>query len=206
LPSGKVNPQAALVFGIILGGTGLAVMGFLVNPPAAILSLFAMAYYAAAYTLWLKQRAIWGTIAGSVAGALPPLIGWTAVTRSLNAASVLLAVVIVLWTLPHFWSIAVLHGTDYKRAGFPSLQAKFASRLILITAVLTAVLAFVLGWAAGLSPVYYGVAGLAGIYFILLAVLVALDQRTANLKRLFVYSNVYVAAIFGAMIIDKIIR
>jgi protoheme IX farnesyltransferase len=205
LPSGKVKPAQALAFGSLLGLAGVLILSVLVNMAAALLAVFALVYYMLPYTLWLKRRTFWGTVIGSGIGALPPLIGWMAVTSRLEPTAFILTAIIILWTLPHFWSLAVFRRSDYKRAGLNVLPRKGAAWWIRACAVLMAAASLWLAAIAGMGVFYLGAATLLGVAFLYLAVRLD-DRRPSPTARVFyIFSIIYIASIFIAMIVDCII-
>ena len=121
IPAGRIGVERALVFAALLGIAAFAILALLVNPLAAWLSLAGNAYYVLIYTVWLKRRTPQNIVIGGAAGAVPPLVGWAAVTGTLGAPAILLFVLIFLWTPPHFWALALMTETDYAKAGIPML-------------------------------------------------------------------------------------
>ena len=112
LPAGRMGPEQTQRFSIILAFAGLFILNWFVSWPVAMMSVGALAYYVFLYTLWLKRHTSWSTVTGAGAGAFPPLIGWIAVTGRLELTPFLLFAMIALWSPPHFWSLAFIHGAN----------------------------------------------------------------------------------------------
>src|SRR4029077_17792933 len=119
IPRGRIAPGEPFAFGITLAGFAVAVMGLLVNWLAAALLAFTIAFYVLIYTMWLKRRTPQNIVIGGAAGAFPPMIGWGAVTGSVSLESIVLFLIIFMWTPPHFWALALYRSRDYARAGVP---------------------------------------------------------------------------------------
>src|SRR5689334_16582687 len=157
IPSRRVAPGEAAGFGLTLGGFSVAVLALLVSWFAAALLAFTIFFYVVVYTVWLKRRTPQNIVIGGAAGALPPMIGWAAVTGSVSLESFLLFLIIFLWTPPHFWALSLLRTDDYARARVPMLPvvAGFDAtrRQILIYTLILA--------PVGISPTLFGFAGLA---------------------------------------------
>jgi len=206
LPAGRLSPGRALALAVTLGTVGTVVLGTTVSRLAGLLALAALVYYAVPYTLWLKRRTWWSTIVCSGIGAMPPLIGSVAVTGRIETPAVVLAAVIVLWTVPHFWSLALFRHRDYRRAGIHVLPRRGVVPGILGTSLATvAVTLAVLPFIA--NPVLYAaVAAAAGAVFLVLAVRLALARRPfREASRLYAYSMAYLALVFGAVLVGSII-
>lgn len=203
LPSGRLAPNHAMAFGASLGIIGVFILSGFVNWAAATLAVTALAYYILPYTLWLKRRTCWSAIICSGVGAFPPLIGWAAVTNQIELTPVLLAGIIVLWTLPHFWTLAIFRRTDYEQAGLRVLPAKGAATWIIVCSLLLVATSLLLTSAANLGIFYLGAACLIGTGFLVLALRMNhRELRTA--WHLYRYSVFYIMILFGAMIIDRV--
>jgi protoheme IX farnesyltransferase len=200
LPAGRIAPLQALTFGLVLGVVGLLILARFVGLPAATLAFIALVYYVFPYTLFLKKRAPWNVLIGSGAGALTPLIGWVAVTDRLSATPFLLAAIIVLWTLPHFWALAAFRRADYEQAGIKALPSKGVTVATIACSVLLVGVSLALGPVAGLGFVYLGVAAVLGAGFLYLALRVRQRERLSAAKRFYSYSIFYIAFLFVAMI------
>ncbi|MFY0678107.1 MAG: heme o synthase [Neptuniibacter sp.] len=121
LPQGRLSPQQALLFAAVIGVLGISILVVMVNALTAWLTLFALMGYALVYTVWLKRATPQNIVIGGVAGAAPPLLGWTAITGAVEPNSLLLVLIIFAWTPPHFWSLCIARLNDYEKAGVPML-------------------------------------------------------------------------------------
>src|SRR5439155_13375361 len=121
LPAGKVAPEKAAVFGMLMGATGFVFLYLGVNLLAACLTLGAFAFYVVVYTLLLKRTTPLNIVIGGAAGAMPPVIGWAAVTHEIAVPALILFAIVTAWTPPHFWALSINYSSDYKRAGVPML-------------------------------------------------------------------------------------
>jgi len=204
LPAGRITPRQALVFGIVIGAVGLLTLGEFVGLIPAILAFIVLVYYVFAYTLFLKARAPWNVLIGSGAGALTPLIGWAAVTHRLAATPFLLSAIIILWTLPHFWSLAVFRRTDYERAGINALPLKGVAVTTITCSVLLVAVSLWLARTADLDSFYVGVASVLGAGFLYLAFQMSRRERLSAARRFHSYSIVYIACLFLAMIANEV--
>jgi protoheme IX farnesyltransferase len=128
IPAGRMAPEAALAFGIILGVSSVVVMGLAVNLAASALLALTILFYVFVYTVWLKRRTPQNIVIGGAAGAFPPMIGWAAVTGDIGLPSLLLFALIFFWTPPHFWALALYRSGDYERAGVPMLPVVAGAR------------------------------------------------------------------------------
>ena len=141
LPSGRIEPRQALTFGVTLGAASFALLATTVNLLSASLALLALLFYVFVYTMWLKRSSMQNIVIGGAAGAIPPLVGWAAVTGSLNITAVFLFAVVFYWTPPHFWALSLLIKSDYARAGVPMMPVVQGDRqtryqIVLYTIVL----------------------------------------------------------------------
>jgi protoheme IX farnesyltransferase len=212
LPAHSVTPRAALIFGLTLAVVSVVLMAVATNWIATVLTAAAIAYYDLVYTMWLKRRTPQNTFWGGICGAAPVLIGWAAVTRSLDPAAWALFAVVFFWQMPHFYALAIKYKDDYARAGIPMLpvvaSARRVNREILIFTGLTLV-ASLAAWPLGhLGWIYGVVAVVSGGLFLLEAVrLVGRSRRGESLKpmRLFHWSVTYLTILFIAVAIDALV-
>ena len=208
LPQGRVNSADALAFGVVLTILSVGLMGVALNWFAAGLLAFASFFYVFVYTIWLKPRTPQNIVIGGAAGAFPPMIGWAAVTGDVALPSVIMFLIIFLWTPPHFWALALVRNEDYRRANIPMLPVVAGARatkgqMLLYTLVLTPVVA---------APVYFGFAGMvyaAGAallqgLFILAAVRVWRQGTDRQAWQMFGYSIFYLFALFALLMVDKV--
>ncbi len=207
IPAGRIEPGVALGFGISLAVASVLMMGLVVNLAAAALLVLTIAFYVLVYTMWLKRRTPQNIVIGGAAGALPPMIGWAAVTGDVSLAPVVLFAIIFMWTPPHFWALALYRSGDYAKAGVPMLPvvagAQATKRQIMIYAValVPVTLAPV---ALGVSSLMYGAgAALLGAIFVAAAWRVMGDASGRAARWMFGYSIFYLFMIFVLLIADK---
>jgi len=214
IPAGRVRPGEALTFGLILSALSVMTLGVLVNWLSAGLLAFTIFFYAVIYTMWLKRWTPQNIVIGGAAGAIPPVIGWAAVTGSVSLESVILFLIIFLWTPPHFWALALFKSQDYERAGIPMLPnvAGEAStrRQIFAYALLLAPVG-VAPWLLGYASIAYGIAAaLLGAGFVWYAWKVLRmpdsDRVMRPAKALFGYSLLYLFAIFAVYLADSVVE
>jgi protoheme IX farnesyltransferase len=218
IPAGRIEPGAALGFGVTLAVGSVIVMGLAVNIPAALILALSICFYVFVYTIWLKRRTPQNIVIGGAAGAFPPVIGWAAVAGSVDLVPLILFGIIFIWTPPHFWSLALWANDDYRRAGVPMLPvvsgARETRRQILLYTIVLIPLTLV-PYFIGFSGLPYGiVAGLLGLGFLLKAYRVMADRQDATGKSLtadkpakaaFKYSIYYLFALFGALALDHLV-
>lgn len=212
LPAGRLSADEALGFATILSVASVVTLGLATNWVAAAWLAFAIFFYAVVYTIWLKPRTPQNIVIGGAAGAFPPIVGWAAVTGDVTALPLLMFAIILAWTPPHFWALALFVRLDYERAGVPMLPVTHGlaetRRQILAYSLVLAVVA-ILPWALGLLGPVYGVpAALLGLAFLRLALAVARNPATepagmAPEKRLFRFSLLYLALLFAAIVADR---
>jgi heme o synthase len=209
LPDGRIAPRHALLFGIVLGLMAFVLLAFWVNVLAATLAISGLLFYVFVYTLWLKRSSVQNIVIGGAAGAIPPVVGWAAVTHRVDLTAVYLFAVIFLWTPPHFWALALRLRGDYARAKVPMLpvvrgEAAARRQIVGYTVVLVAVtLAVVLTGVLG--PIYLAGAALLGAGFIALALVNLLARRQRWSRVLFDYSIAYLGLLFAVMVADRMI-
>jgi heme o synthase len=210
LASGRLTARAALTFAI---GIELAAFAFLwatVNLLSAALAVAACLFYVFVYTLWLKRSSASNIVIGGAAGAVPVLVGWTAVTNSLDWPPVVLFAVIFYWTPPHFWALAIRYRDDYARAHVPMLPVvaslrTTAMRIVLYTLLLWA-LTLVFAPVAGMGDIYIAAALALGAVFTWLAVGLLRDSSPQAAMRVFTWSITYITLLFGAIALDQLVR
>ena len=208
LPGGRMAPGAALGFGVVLAIGSVAVMALAINPVAGALLALTIGFYVFIYTMWLKRRTPQNIVIGGAAGAFPPIIGWAAATGQVTLGSIALFALIFIWTPPHFWALALYREGDYARAGVPMLPVVAGPRetkkqILIYTAIL--VPASLAPWALGVVGWAYGtVAMVLGAGFMALAVSIWFDETDRSARRTFLFSIMYLFALFAAMMADAL--
>ncbi|WP_230280301.1 heme o synthase [Croceicoccus sp. Ery15] len=214
IPAGRMDRENARDFAVALSAGSVVVMGLGVGWLAAALLAVSIVYYAVVYTMWLKPRTPQNIVVGGGAGAFPPLIGWVAVTGDITLMPVLLFAIIFMWTPPHFWALALFVKTDYARVGIPMMPVVAGEvstrRQILAYAIALAPVALAPWFVDGAGIVYAVSAAALTALFIALSVPVGLrraqpDDAMKPEKRLFAYSVVYLFALFGALVADRLL-
>jgi heme o synthase len=206
LPAHAVAPEDALVFGLILGVIAFAVMAFFVNLVAAFLTLVAMAFYVVVYTLILKRSTPQNIVLGGAAGALPPVIGWAAVTGDITLPALLLFAVVFYWTPPHFWALSMRLRRDYAAAGVPMLPVvagvQETNRQIVLYTLLMVALTLAFFAVAHMGLLFLAGAVLLGGLFLIQSLAMWRDGTDVRAVRLYKYSITYLAALFGLIVLD----
>ncbi|HEV8190367.1 MAG TPA: heme o synthase [Ktedonobacterales bacterium] len=210
LPAQRVPETHALVFGLVLGVGSFVVFTLFVNMLSAVLALAAILFYVGIYTMWLKRTTPQNIVIGGAAGAVPVLIGWSAVTNSIGLAAIWMFLIIFLWTPPHFWALSLVLKKDYERAHVPMLPVVMGERetyrqIILYTLLLFAA-TLVLFTTQAVGYFYLVSAVLLGIGLLVLGVQLAREQTLASARRVFWFSNYYLALLFAAMVVDRVLR
>jgi protoheme IX farnesyltransferase len=209
LPAHEVDPDQALVFGCLLGVVAFAELAILVNLLAAYLALLAIGFYVVVYTLWLKRSTPQNIVIGGAAGALPPVIGWAAVTGDVGLPALLLFTLVFYWTPPHFWALAMRIKKDYAAAGVPMLPVvrgdRETGRQIALYSVILVAITLAFFSVARMGLVYLGVALLLGAVFLYQAVQIWRDGTPARALSLYRYSTSYLAILFAAMVVDQLV-
>ena len=213
IPRGRVTAEEALTFGTVLSIVSVMTLGVLVNWVAGALLALTIAYYVFFYTMWLKRRTPQNIVIGGAAGSFPPMIGWAAVTGTVSVESVLMFLIIFMWTPPHFWALALYRARDYERVGVPMLPVVAGPdetrRQILLYSLLLVPLA-VTPYAIGLGGIVYGISSVAlGLVFLWLAVKVwrIREGREADYaaKQLFGFSILYLFLLFGVLLGEHLV-
>jgi protoheme IX farnesyltransferase len=209
LPAHRVSPENAMTFGYSLGAISFFWLATTVNLLAAVLALAALAFYVFVYTLWLKRSTAQNIVIGGAAGAVPVLVGWAAVTRSLALPALLLFVVVFVWTPPHFWALSMRYTTDYAQAGVPMLPVVRGIRdtawNILVYSVVLVAVTVALYPVAGMGAVYLVAAIVLGVVFLHRAVRLWRTTTPAVAMGLFRYSILYLGLLFAAVAVDRLI-
>lgn len=206
IPAGLVDPAEALGFGVALSLIAVLLMALAAGPVAAGILAFANLFYSVVYTVWLKRSTPQNIVIGGAAGAFPPMIGWAAVTGSIDIASVVLFLIIFFWTPPHFWALALYSSDDYKRAGVPMMPCVVGPEATKRQMFAYTVVLFPLA----VAPYYLGVAGVGyaiaavvlGFLFMVAALRVLQEKEGYRAARqMFGYSIFYLFALFTALVL-----
>jgi heme o synthase len=206
LPRGELGVGQTLLFAGLLGAAGLWLLGHFVNALTLWLTLATFVGYAVVYTVILKPLTPQNIVIGGASGAMPPVLGWAAVTGEVTSEALLLFLIIFAWTPPHFWSLALYRTEDYARAGVPMLPVTHGKQYTRLQVLLYTLILFavsLLPYVARMSGVLYLVAAVAlGGAFIVYALRVFLAYSDALAQRTFRYSIAYLASLFAALLVD----
>ncbi len=209
VPAGQVEPERAAWFGLLLGAGGFVFLNLTVNFLAAVLTIGAFAFYVGVYTLILKRSTPLNIVIGGAAGAMPPVIGWAAVTGELSISALVMFAIVTAWTPPHFWALSLNYAGDYKRAGVPMLPvvagADETRRQILIYAVALVGISFLLTLIGVAGYIYLTCAVVLGAGFLYFAYRLWREGSARASSALFRYSIVYLALLFAAIALDGLI-
>jgi heme o synthase len=210
LPRGSLTSTQTLVFASIIGGIGLLLLYFGVNPLTMWLTLATFVGYAVIYTILLKPATPQNIVIGGASGAMPPVLGWAAVTGQVSSDALILFLIIFAWTPPHFWALALYRKLEYAKAGVPMLPVTHGDQytrlhVLLYTVILTAV--SLLPFATRMSGLIYLVSALIldGV-FLYFAIMIFKRYSDALAKRTFAYSILYLSLLFAALLVDHYVR
>jgi protoheme IX farnesyltransferase len=210
IPSGRMQPREVLAFGVLLATTATFIFAQLANVLTAALALAGFYFYVFVYTRWLKRSTPQNIVIGGAAGAFPPLVGWAAVTNRVDLLAIYLFLIIFYWTPPHFWALALLKQRDYDRAGVPMAPLIWGERetkrqMLWYTAILLPVTLLPYAFGA-LGIVYFAAAAILGLAFLRdIARVMHATQWTKSAWRLYKFSLLYLALLFAAMVVDRLI-
>ncbi|WP_422532779.1 heme o synthase [Bartonella apihabitans] len=212
IPAGKVTGGEVLVFGLVLSALSVFTMGIFINWFSAAFLAFTIFFYVVIYTMWLKRSTPQNIVIGGAAGAFPPMIGWAAATGTISIESVILFLIIFMWTPPHFWALSLFVTTDYGEAHIPMMPnvkgERSTKNQILVYAILMAL--------CGIAPYFTGFAGITyGILSTILGVIFIhysyelwktgqREQTVAKAKKLFFFSLIYLAALFAILLVESL--
>jgi protoheme IX farnesyltransferase len=206
VPAGRVSARAATIYGFTLAALSFAWLSLLVNPLAAVLALSGFVGYVGVYTVWLKRTTPMNIVIGGAAGAVPPLVGWAAVTGGLGWTAVYLFAIVFYWTPPHFWALSLLMKDEYAKVGVPMMpvvrgERETRKQILLYTFLLYAVtqLPFCAG---GMGGIYLVGSLVLGIAFIAGSVTLYRRADRASALRLYLFSLLYLALLFATMVAD----
>ena len=206
IPQGEISPTKASIFAIALGFLGSTILVLYVNTLTAILTLGSLIGYAFIYTIYLKRATPQNIVIGGLAGAAPPLLGWTAVTNSIDPNSLLLVLIIFAWTPPHFWALAIHRKDDYAKENIPMLPVTHGvqfTKLQIILYTIIMILVSLLPFVVMMSGLFYLIAALVlGSIFLYYSFALYFDESDEYAFPTFVYSIYYIFFIFAALLID----
>ncbi len=210
VPGNRVRPQMALAYGIGLNIAAFGVLYYWTNWLAAVLTLAATLFYVLVYTGWLKRSTPQNIVIGGAAGSIPPVVGWVAVTGSFDLPALYMFAIIFFWTPPHFWALSLLIQRDYERAGVPMLPVvagpeKTVENIFAYSLVLVA-LSLVFAATGAVGAIYLGAAAALGAAFVWAAWRLRRHQNRQKARNLYLYSLLYLALLFGAMMADGVYR
>ncbi|MCL4130302.1 UNVERIFIED_CONTAM: hypothetical protein GTU68_051644 [Idotea baltica] len=214
--AGRLSPMQGAAFAVIIGMIGLLVMTVFVNPVAASISLFGHFFYVFVYTIWLKPITPQNIVIGGAAGAVPPMVGWAAVSGSITLSSLLLFAIIFLWTPPHFWALALNKNADYRRAGIPMLPVvageSITHRQMLAYAVSLLPVSMLLvlsndslGWFSMTVLLVLGVVFAWKTYELKCLGEDANEEKVAKAWDVFSFSLIYLTAFFVCLVVDSLV-
>ena len=209
LPAGQIEPERAVVFALLLVATGFLMLETFANLLAATLTLGAFAFYVVVYTLLLKRTTPLNIVIGGAAGAMPPVVGWAAVTGEVGLPALVLFGIVAVWTPPHFWALALNYSSDYQRAGVPMLPAVSGGaetkRQILLYSLALVAISLLLPLSGATGLIYLSAALVLGGGFLFYAFRLWRGTSAGAASALFRYSIIYLALLFGAMAVDGLV-
>ena len=210
LPTGELTTTNVITFALVLGVSSMLILILLVNTLTAILTFLSLFGYAIVYTLYLKRATPQNIVIGGIFGATPPLLGWCAMTNEVHPYALLLALIVFVWTPPHFWALAIARREEYAKVNIPMLPvthgAEFTRLQILLYTILLMIVTL-LPYLTGMSGLIYLVSAvMLGLGFIYYAVLMMRKKDNKTAMKTFVYSIVYITLLFAALLIDHYLR
>ena len=210
LPMGELSAINVLSFALVLGVSAMLILVFLVNSLTAILTFLSLFGYAIIYTLYLKRATPQNIVIGGLFGATPPLLGWCAMTGDVSADSLLLALIVFVWTPPHFWALAIARREEYAKVNIPMLPVTHGvefTRLQILLYTILLLLVTLLPYLTGMSGLIYGVfALLLDFGFIYYALLMMRNKDNKTAMKTFVYSIIYITVLFAVLLMDHYLR
>jgi protoheme IX farnesyltransferase len=210
LPTGELSITNVITFSVVLGVSSMLILVLLVNTLTAILTFLSLFGYAIIYTLYLKRATPQNIVIGGLFGATPPLLGWCAMTGEVHPSALLLALIVFVWTPPHFWALAIARREEYAKVNIPMLPVthgvEFTRLQILLYTILLTIVTL-LPYLTGMSGLIYGVSAvLLDLGFIYYALLMMRNKDNKTAMKTFVYSIVYITVLFAALLIDHYLR
>lgn len=209
VPSKRIKPKQAFWFGIGLNVVAFALLSGWVNLLSACLALSATLFYVLVYTQWLKRSTTQNIVVGGAAGAIPPIIGWAAVTGGVGLPALYMFAIVFFWTPPHFWALALLITQDYKEANVPMLPVVKGTtetvRGILLHSVLLITITLLFFTVEQLGWIYFAGASALGIWFLLFVYALYKDPTPKRARPLYLFSMLYLALLFGVIALDGVL-
>lgn len=209
LVNNVISTQNALVYALILLMFGIGILYFAVNPLTLYLTLGTLGGYAFIYTVFLKHLTPQNIVIGGLAGAMPPLLGWTAITNTISPYALLLTLIIFMWTPPHFWALAIYRKQEYEKAGIPMLPVTHGIGFTKICIMLYTILLLcvsLLPFVIGMSRIIYGLSALVlGVGFCLQTIRLYFSKKPQVALQTFQISILYLLLLFGALIVDHVL-
>ncbi|MBB5073522.1 protoheme IX farnesyltransferase [Bartonella callosciuri] len=213
IPTGKISPRKAFVFGMVLSMLSVLIMGSFINWFAAFLLAFTIFFYIVVYTIWLKRRTPQNIVIGGASGAFPPMIGWAAATGTVNIESFLLFLIIFMWTPPHFWSLSLFSSLDYDAADIPMMPnvrgERSTKKQILVYSIIMAICAtgpYITGFAQITYGIFSTILSITFIYFAYRLWKTDTHEKTIlRAKKTFFFSLFYLFAIFAVLLIEALV-
>jgi protoheme IX farnesyltransferase len=206
LPTGKLSPRAAIAFAAVLCLLSMAILVWLVNPLTALLTFASLIGYAVIYTVWLKRATSQNIVIGGAAGAAPPVLGWAAVTGTVEANALLLFLIVFVWTPPHFWALAIARKDEYAKVGIPMLPVTHGvafTRLQVLLYTLLLVAVTLMPFVTGMSGLLYLAAAIVlNAMFVYHAFQLKMSERTHLPMKMFRFSISYLMWLFAALLVD----
>lgn len=209
LPTGRIQPNLVLGYGIALGIIGTSVLGLLVNTLAALLGILGLFVYVWIYTAWFKRTSVWSTFVGAISGAIPPVIGYCAVSETVDAGALILFAILFLWQPPHFWALGIRRMEEYRAAGFPLLpvvKGSFITKISMVRYVVllipTTLLLFTFGYVGWIYLISAIILGFIWLYMCIAGFKANGDDEVRWAKNTFLYSIIYLTLLFIIIVID----
>ncbi|RCL00537.1 MAG: protoheme IX farnesyltransferase [Candidatus Tokpelaia sp. JSC085] len=213
IPAGLITREQCLTFGLVLSSLSVLIMGIFINWLAAALLAFTIFFYAVIYTMWLKRATPHNIVIGGAAGAFPPMIGWSASAGTVNLESIVLFLIIFLWTPPHFWALSLFTKMDYETAGIPMMPNVLGEKSTRTQIMAYAIIMTVVGifpCCMGFASAGYGVSSIVlGVIFIIYSRRLQCAQSRVKIafaaKKLFYFSLFYLTALFAVLLIESLV-
>lgn len=209
IPSGRVLPEDAAAFGVVIALFSVVIMAVAVNLLSAFLLLFAILFYVFIYTIWLKRRTAQNIVIGGASGAFPPMIGWVCATGKIDLEACVLFLIIFFWTAPHFWSLALYKNDDYKKAGIPMLPVVAGIKTTCVNILIYSIILFpftLLPYFLGLSSKFYLFWTIfVNAIFIANGARLVVEYKEKLARKNFYFSILYLFSIFMVMAVDKMV-